>query len=142
MINIFKRKSKQERAKEILDNLVYELKKVYVSDERIIKRLKELNVPEEYIENHFQLNAITEVKTMPKETKEQDYEEENEEELDEESDEEQDEAQENEEEQEKPKKKAKKEVKEEPKITVEQVLQNHEARLRDIEAAIFRLKSI
>lgn len=134
MFNLFKKKEKDMRTSEekIID-WIAEARGLGFSDEQIAKRLMD-KYPIKYIHYLLQLNAKQEVK-MPKKVE---YEEENDEELDEETDTEDQEEDDEEKEEEKPKKKNKQE-KAEPKVTVEQVLTNHETRVAKLEGVVASL---
>ena len=151
MINIFKRKTQEERIAEerekILNNYVKECKSLGLSDDVILQKLITINVPEEDLKKSFNEDIIKEaidyqikqkeVINMPKETQEEDYEEL----ADEETEDEEEDKEEPEEE--KPKKKVveqKKEIKKE--VSLADILQNIDARLTAVESSLFRLKTI
>lgn len=148
MFEFLKRKTKEETIEEererLLKKYILECRKLGFKDSIIIERLRTIKVPEQFLQDNFQLNLIKQEVTMPK-PKEEDYEEEDQE--IEESEEDSDEAEEDSEEaEEKPKKKvvrtAKKEEEEPPKVSIIDIVRNHEERIRNLESAIFRLKAI
>lgn len=157
-MNIFKRRTVEEKIElereRILEKYIKECRKAGFLDETILKKLRTINVSEEFLNKHFQnylikevinseIKSKQEVNPMPKQ-KEQDFEDEDQEieSNDEESEEDSEES--DEEEKPKPVKKEKTEKKEtkEPEITIADVLRNHEQRLSVLEASMFRLKSI
>ena len=144
MLKLFKIKSKEERAKELLDNLVEELKKAGLEEDLIVKRLLELKVSEDYIKNHFKLN-LKEVKQMPKEEYEEeveDYDEEVEEEVEEDTEEVEEEKKEEVKEVKKEVKAKKKEQQEEEiKVSLDYVLQSLTKRIETLELAVYRIQN-
>ena len=133
-----KRKDKKEK---VLEQYIKECRKLGFSDDVILRKLRSIDVSNDFLNKHFKINLLREViNKMPKVTKEED-------EDDEITEETEDEEVESEEDEDEPKKKklvkpVKRETEEEPKITIEQVLRNHEDRLRTIEASLFRLRAI
>lgn len=110
-------------------------KRIGNSNKKIMRQLLNLGYPEELILEAFELN----LKQEEKMAKKKEYEEEDEEEEDEEEEEEE----EDDEEEEKPIVVSKKKDKEEkPKITINDILSNHDQRLQALEAKLFRMLSI
>jgi len=138
--NLF-RKNKEEITPETeeqfiqrLSEYITEAKKLGQTEEMIMSKFLDNKYPKELILKAFELNLQQEVKMAKEEEYEEDFEEED---SDEDSDEE------DEDEPEVPKLKKKKKIKnskEEPKVpTIQEVLMNHEQRIVNLEAKIFRM---
>jgi hypothetical protein len=149
--NIFKRKKKIESEPELIDilvNYIDKAKQLNWEDNEIKDKFKEKHYSNDLIKLAFEIYEVKGGKMIKK--KKVEDEELDSEDLDEETEEQEEET--DEEEEEKPVKKVVKPVvqKEAPKeeateLTNEQisaVLTNHETRLRELEATLFRLKNI
>jgi hypothetical protein len=135
MWKLFKKKEevKDNRKEIILTEYITELRRLGFTDEQIVKKFQEKNYPKEFIDYLLQLKQ--EVKQMPKEDTELEEESEDDEEVS-------DEELEDEEEVVVKPKKVEKKVVEEAKVTLDEVLQSLNQRISNIEASIYRLRSI
>ena len=139
--NLFKKKGKGNiETLEIMENYIREAKRLGYSERAIMRQFVNKGYPNELIMEAFELNLEQEVKMAKKK---EDYEDEEDEE-EEDSEEDEEELDEEEEEETKSRKKSTKKSKEEPKerpVTIQDVLANHEQRLAQLEAKLFRMLS-